>query len=170
LWVEFQLQDLCETETDHEIKVVLQNLPESLSETYDRLLSKLENLQKQNLIKRMFQWIVCARRPLRVEELLEGISFTLDDKTWTHDKIVTNFHHLVKGCSNLVVIHEETQTVQLAHVSDDSRKPPVLPQNTDSNFLEVYRPSISSPTQEEPVSILSSRCKYYGRGVLSRVP
>jgi len=66
----------------------------------------------------MFKWIVCARKSLHAGELLEGISFTMSDKMWVPDKIATNFYGLVKGCSNLVVIYEETQVVQLAHVSN----------------------------------------------------
>jgi hypothetical protein len=67
------------------------------------------------MIERMFKWIVCARQPLQVDELREGIAFTLEDEAWSREKIPTEFTRLVRACGNLVVIDEETQTVQLAH-------------------------------------------------------
>ncbi|KAL2064621.1 hypothetical protein VTL71DRAFT_3758 [Oculimacula yallundae] len=115
LWVEFQLCDLCDAETDHAIKLVLQNLPKSLSETYDRLLGKIEGLDRREMILRMFKWIVCARRPLHVDELREGVAFTLDDEEWTQEKVLTNFNRLVRACGNLVVIDEAGHIVTLAH-------------------------------------------------------
>ncbi|KUJ07177.1 uncharacterized protein LY89DRAFT_370709 [Mollisia scopiformis] len=115
LWVEFQLNDLCDAESDCGIKNVLENLPRSLSETYDRLLSRIEGRDRATMIERMFKWLVCARQPLRVEELREGVAFTIDDLEWDQDKIVTDLNRLVRACSNLVVIDVETQIVQLSH-------------------------------------------------------
>ncbi|TVY80508.1 Vegetative incompatibility protein HET-E-1 [Lachnellula suecica] len=118
LWVEFQLRDLCEAESDSGIKHVLKNLPRSLGETYDRLLSKIEGAERREIIERLFKWVVCARQPLHVDELREGIAFTLGDREWNPDKVVTNFNRLVRACGNLVVVNSETQVVQLAHASE----------------------------------------------------
>ncbi|TVY39940.1 hypothetical protein LOCC1_G005838 [Lachnellula occidentalis] len=115
LWVAFQLQDLSEAESDAGIKLALKNLPRSLSETYDRLLSRIEGLERLQLIKKLFKWIVCARQPLHVEELREGITFTLADTEWDSTKIVTNFDRLVRACGNLVIVDSNSQIVQLAH-------------------------------------------------------
>ena len=115
LWVEFQFQDLCEAESDHGIRRVLKNLPRSLSETYDRLLGRIEGAERREMIERMFKWVLCARQPLHVDELREGIAFTLDDEAWDGEKVVTDFRRLVRACGNLVVIDGETQIVQLAH-------------------------------------------------------
>lgn len=110
-----RLHDLCEPESDHGIRQVLQNLQRNLSETYDRLLGKIEGSERRHMIERMFKWILCARQPLHVDELCEGIAFTLADEQWDPDKIPTNFNRLVQACSNLVVVDADTQTVQLAH-------------------------------------------------------
>jgi ankyrin repeat protein len=63
----------------------------------------------------MFKWIVCAREPLHVEELREGVAFTLDDREYDPRKLPTDLTRLVRACGNLVVVDEETQVVQLAH-------------------------------------------------------
>jgi len=115
LWVEFQLQDLCQLESDYAIRIALQKLPQSLSETFDRLLSKIEGAERTDMIERMFKWIVCARRPLHVDELKENVAFTLDDSEYNEEKVVTNFSRLVRACGNLVVIDKETEIIRLAH-------------------------------------------------------
>ncbi|CZR67167.1 uncharacterized protein PAC_17066 [Phialocephala subalpina] len=115
LWVEFQLNDLCDADSDHQIKKVLNNLPQSLSETYDRLLSRIEGFERAAMIERMFKWLVCARQPLHVDEVQEGIAFALDDTEWNQDKIITDLNRLVRACSNLVIIDAETNVIQLSH-------------------------------------------------------
>ena len=52
-----RLHDLCEPESDHGIRRVLQDLPRNLSETYDRLLGKIEGGERRHMIERMFKWI-----------------------------------------------------------------------------------------------------------------
>ena len=115
LWVKFQVDDLCDAESDAEIKRVLNDLPKDLSETYARLLGRITGSQRQELAKRMFKWIICARRPLHVEELREAIAFTLNDRFFDREKLPTDMPRLIRGCGNLVVIDEDTQQVQLAH-------------------------------------------------------
>lgn len=114
LWVEFQLHDLCEPESDHGIRIVLQNLPRSLGETYQRLLNKIEGAERKDIIKRMFKWIVCAREPIYLDGLREAVAFTLDDLSYDPRKLPTDLNRLIRACGNLVVV-KETQIVQLAH-------------------------------------------------------
>jgi hypothetical protein len=109
--VKFQLDELCTAESDDAIRHTLRHLPKDLSETYDRLLGRIVGVQRQELIKRMFRWIICARRPLAVDELCEGIAFSIDDTRWNEDKILIDFLRLVIACSNLVVIDEESRIV-----------------------------------------------------------
>ncbi|KAK0100798.1 hypothetical protein ONS95_007246 [Cadophora gregata] len=115
LWVRFQLNELCIAETDEAIKETLRDLPKDLTETYDRLLSRIEGSQRRELVIRMFRWITCARRPLIVDELCEGIAFGIDDTKWDINKIPTDFVRLIRACNHLVIINDETKTVQFAH-------------------------------------------------------
>lgn len=79
LWVKFQLDDLCRAETDSSIREVLRNLPLDLSETYNRLLARIDAGEQRKHVKRMFEWIICPKRPLEVEELRQAIAFIIDD-------------------------------------------------------------------------------------------
>jgi len=80
--------------------LVLQNLPKSLSETYDRLLNRIEGAERRSMIERMFKWIVCARSPLNADELREAIAFTIDDEEWDPRKIATDISRLTRACGN----------------------------------------------------------------------
>ncbi|KAL3421159.1 ankyrin repeat protein [Phlyctema vagabunda] len=115
LWVKFQLDDLCNAESDAEITSTLQNLPNDLSETYDRLLDRIVGVERQSLVKRMFQWIICARRPLTVDELCEAIAFDIDDSYWDESKIPTDIFRLIRASGNLFVVQKESREIQLAH-------------------------------------------------------
>lgn len=115
LWVKFQLDDLCRAETDNTIKKVLQNLPRDLSETYDRLLARIDVAEQREYVKRMFNWIICARRPLDVMELREAIAFTIEDDHFDTTKIPNDINRLARACGNLIVVDDDEQTVQIAH-------------------------------------------------------
>lgn len=45
----------------------------------------------------MFIWIICAKRPLHIDELQEGIAFSIDDYSWCSDNIPTDMIWLVKS-------------------------------------------------------------------------
>jgi hypothetical protein len=113
--VKFQLDDLCRAETDSSIRKVLRNLPRDLVETYGRLLARIDNSEQQKYIKRMFTWIVCAKRPLEVDELREAIAFTLEDDHFDAAKIPNDLKRLARACGNLIVIDDEDDKVQIAH-------------------------------------------------------
>ncbi|KAM3082077.1 hypothetical protein ACMFMG_004529 [Clarireedia jacksonii] len=115
LWAKFQLDELCQLETDAAISKALQNLPRDLEETFDRLLQRVLGDERRELVKRMFNWIVCAQRPLHMDELREGIAFTVTDEFWDASKIPNDLKRLVRACGNLVIIDEETENVQFAH-------------------------------------------------------
>jgi len=115
LWIKFQLDDLCKAETDDAIRKTLQNLPKDLSETYDRLLSRIDGTEKKEYIRRMFNWIIAGKRPLQANEMREAIAFTVADTYFDSTKIPNNLQRLVRACGNLVFIDEDTQNVQLAH-------------------------------------------------------
>lgn len=109
------MDSLCECDSDAAIRETLSNLPRDLTETYQRLLNKIRHPQRQALVRRMMQWIVCARRPLRIDELLEAVAFTIEDDHWDHSKIPVDPLRLIRASGNLMLVDEEDQSVQLAH-------------------------------------------------------
>ena len=77
--------------SDGEIKQILQTLPHDLAETYARILDRKRKskggFKKLATAMKIFRWIVCARRPLLMEELKEAISIELTDTHWDSEKI-----------------------------------------------------------------------------------
>ncbi len=60
------------------IRRTLDELPESLDETYERLLKEIKRSNRDQA-RRLLQCLVVAIRPLRVEELAEVLAVDFDD-------------------------------------------------------------------------------------------
>ena len=56
------------------VRYMLEELPESLDETYERILKEIRK-PNQGHAHRLLQCLVVAARPLRVEELAEILTF-----------------------------------------------------------------------------------------------
>ena len=94
-------------------------MPEGLTATYERICQKIarHSLRQRSLAERIFNWTICARRPLRFEELKEAVAIDLDDISWDRKKISaeTDGKRFLCVCGNLAVYHERDNTVRLAH-------------------------------------------------------
>lgn len=120
MWGFFQLEDICEVgQPDASIREALRNLPMGLAETYRRILNKIEQRSPRinEMAQKMLKWVVCARRPLLLDELKEAITFGPGDQTWDNDKIPvdTNGKRFVQICGNLALLDGKAGTVRLAH-------------------------------------------------------
>ena len=92
------------------VRLTLEELPESLDETYERILKEIKKPNKR-LAKRVLQCLVVAIRPLRVAELgevlvvdfdgAEGIPKSKPDWRWDDQE-----QALLSACSNLIAIVE----------------------------------------------------------------
>ena len=67
---------------------MLDELPDSLDETYSRILREIKRSSRDR-VKRLLQCLTVAIRPLRVEELAELLAYDFDaaegfpDKVWS---------------------------------------------------------------------------------------
>ena len=103
----------------------LNELPESLDETYGRVLKEIESTNQGRHARRLLQCLAVAMRPLRVEELAEVLAFDLD----TAEGEVPIFHpewrwedqeHAVlSACSSLITIVNggDSRVIQFSHFS-----------------------------------------------------
>ena len=103
-----------------DIRKTLDELPTTLDETYERTLERIPK-KKQQHAHRLFQCLVAAIRPLRVEELCQIFAMGFDpDVTptvkegWRLDNLE---EAMLSACSNLVAIidHEGSKVVQFSH-------------------------------------------------------
>jgi len=117
-WVQCQIDTLDKCTSVSEIRGVLESLPEGLEETYRRILIAIDRcLPDARLVRRALVWLVAALRPMRLCELLEGL--TIDPIRRSLD---TRFA-LIKGANflevsrSLVIHNKETDIVTLSHMS-----------------------------------------------------
>ena len=67
------------------IRRTLEELPESLGETYERVLREIKK-PNRDIAHRLLQRLVVTIRPLRVEELVEVLAVDFDDGKGGKDK------------------------------------------------------------------------------------
>ena len=94
-------------------------MPEGLTATYERICQKIarRSLRQRSLAERIFNWTICARRPLSFEELKEAVAVDIGDVSWDSRKISAEIDakRFLCVCGNLAVYHERDSTVRLAH-------------------------------------------------------
>jgi ankyrin repeat protein len=107
------------------LRQYLNELPESLDETYERILKGINKAQKDNA-HRLLQCLTVAVRPLRVEELAELLAFDFqasaaggiptfkEDWRWDDEE-----EAVLSTCSSLITIipHGVHRVVQFSHFS-----------------------------------------------------
>jgi hypothetical protein len=104
------------------VRRILDDLPESLDETYERILREIRKPNQEHA-HRMLQCLVAAVRPLRVEELAEVLAFDFDaegipklnlDWRWENQE-----EAIMSACSSLVIVVEDgdSRIVRFSHFS-----------------------------------------------------
>jgi ankyrin repeat protein len=104
------------------IRKTLKELPATLDGTYERTLEEIPKEKKQHT-HQLFQCLVVARRPLRVEELAE--IFAIEFDTATGLNLRQNWRPenpeeaVLSACSTLIVVIEDgdSKIVQFSHFS-----------------------------------------------------
>jgi hypothetical protein len=104
------------------VRRILEELPDSLDETYERILREIRK-PNQGHAHRLLQCLVVAVRPLRVKELAEVLAF--DFNTGGMPKLNPGWRWedqeeaVMSACSSLVTIVKkgDSQVVQFSHFS-----------------------------------------------------
>jgi len=101
----------------------LDELPESLDETYERILREIKKPNREHA-RRLLQCLVVATRPLRVEELADVLAVDFDDvegipklkASWRWED---QEQALLSSCSSLIGIVDsgDSRVVQFSHFS-----------------------------------------------------
>ena len=122
LWVFFQLEVLRRCFPPN-IRRILDEFPEMLGETYERILMEIGN-EKREYARRLLQCVAVAIRPLRVEELAEVLAVDFDT-----GGAIPKLHlglcqedqeaAILSTCSSLVTIVniDGSKVVQFSHFS-----------------------------------------------------
>jgi len=120
-WIVCQLQALMNT-FPSAIRRALDNMPEGLDETYDRILQGIPG-SSQDFARRLFACLAESFRPLRVEELAEIFAIAFDDgpvPKYDEDWRPADPEEAVSStCSSLIAIVDVngSRVVQFSHFS-----------------------------------------------------
>ncbi|KAI0289211.1 hypothetical protein BC826DRAFT_1187953 [Russula brevipes] len=104
------------------IRKTLNGLPATLHETYKRTLAEIPE-EKRRYTRRLFQCLVAAIRPLRVEELAEIFAIEFDQDTTSNFKEGWRPENpeeaVLSACSTLITVTEDEgcKIVQFSHFS-----------------------------------------------------
>ena len=104
------------------VRLILEELPESLDETYERILREIRK-PNQNHAHRLMQCLVAAVRPLRVEELAEVLAFDFNAEGIPKLNVGWRWEDqeeaVMSACSSLVMIVKDgdSRVVQFSHFS-----------------------------------------------------
>jgi ankyrin repeat protein len=121
-WVFCQLEVLRDC-LPPSVRRTLDELPESLDETYERILKEIKKPNRDHA-RRLLSCLVAAVRPLRVEELAEVLAVDYDDEEGI-PRVNPNWRWedqeqaLLTSCSSLIAIVEsdDSRVVQFSHFS-----------------------------------------------------
>ena len=107
-WVALQLDRLKECWTITDLKKQLNNLPQGLEETYDRILLGIKE-KDHGYVKLFLQWLSFAVRPLSLKELAATAAVDLsaeDGPEYKADNELQNIEVVLMICSSFVIESE----------------------------------------------------------------
>jgi len=123
-WVYCQLEILRQC-LPPSVRRILDELPETLDETYERVLKDIKKVNREHAI-RLLHCLTVAIRPLRVEELAEVLAVDFDaarqegiPKLNPNWRWADQHQAVLSTCSSLIVIVDDgdSQVVQFSHFS-----------------------------------------------------
>ena len=121
LWVKLQIEQLCENLTEEEALQSLQHLPQDLNATYSQIMSKLFNSRngtwRMSTLRKLLPWMLCARRPLKLVELLEAYAIEISNNYSDARRIPNDAENLLQAFGSLACYNKHTKTVMFVHRS-----------------------------------------------------
>ncbi|CAM1509295.1 Fc.00g030340.m01.CDS01 [Cosmosporella sp. VM-42] len=121
-WVECQFKALVSCpQSEDLLEQLLNSLPETLDETYERMLSNIPSTSRE-YAQQMLTLLCCARRPLTVAELIDGIAVQLGGTPRFNPKRkLKNIDAIQEVCPGFTEINANPDssgaTVRIAHFS-----------------------------------------------------
>ncbi|KAH6881080.1 hypothetical protein B0T10DRAFT_518795 [Thelonectria olida] len=121
-WVECQFKALASCpQSEDLLEQLLDSLPQTLDETYERMLSNIPSTSR-DYARQMLTLLCCARRPLTVAELVDGIAVQLGDTPKFNPKRkLKNINAIQEVCPGFTELDVDPNTskatVRIAHFS-----------------------------------------------------
>ena len=121
LQAKFHLEHLSRMKNDKAITKALNNLPNALDDSYERILDRIkrEHLETMPEVKRMLIWLSHSIEPVPADLLVEAAAINAEDTYSDQDAIATDSEELITILGSLVVVDHrvEPALVALSHLS-----------------------------------------------------
>ncbi len=109
LWTRLVVKELEEAMSEQRVHEILQSVPKEMDELYTRILRNLISTPRNTkLVTAILRWVICASRPLTVEELKEALKLDIGETLPQLEKTTSSI------CGNLVYVDSQLR-VRPAH-------------------------------------------------------
>jgi hypothetical protein len=105
-WVECQLISLKHCRDIEDIETALNELPESLDATYERILDNIRGGKDRKRARCVLQLIAVAYRPLTVQEISEALTVDCELETINPKRRMRDPFGILEICSSLLDLSE----------------------------------------------------------------
>ncbi|KAH9909403.1 hypothetical protein F4778DRAFT_229652 [Xylariomycetidae sp. FL2044] len=111
LWAQLVVKELLQVRTTIQANKVIDSNPSDMDALYINILQSMsESKFNRELVQAILAWVVCASRPLFIDELQEAIQMDI------HDEIGDMETTISESCGNLVYV-DKLRKVQLIHLT-----------------------------------------------------
>jgi hypothetical protein len=101
-----------------QVRQALNHLPSNLNETYERILLKMDEDEREGEVaRRALDWLVVALAPLQLSQITEGLSIDPVQRVVNRDSGPLHGPALLDVLGSLVTYNEVTDIVILSHFS-----------------------------------------------------
>lgn len=109
-WVECQFKALASCpQSEDLLEQLLDSLPQTLDETYELMLSSIPSSSKK-YVRQVPMILCCAKRPLTVVELIDGIAVQLDETPrFNQKRKLKNSNAIHRVCSGFIELDGDTK-------------------------------------------------------------
>lgn len=124
LWTALVIKQLRDVETVEELREVLDEVPQEMTELYDRNLRMMEGSRNAILEKHIITWAICAVTPLTADQMKDAIKLSLG-MTLVRDlrtslKYICGHFLNVKNHGQIHVVHETARAFLTNEALDSS--------------------------------------------------
>ncbi|KAA1474506.1 hypothetical protein DENSPDRAFT_931704, partial [Dentipellis sp. KUC8613] len=115
LWVSYQIKELKKCASGVALRIVLDNLPKDLEETYKNILQRIDSKEAE-IFHMMLSWIAFSEQPLTKSKLAAAVGISYRE---AHPKfkesLFPDFSNMLRPISSLII--ESNERIQFCHFS-----------------------------------------------------
>ncbi|KAI5839078.1 ankyrin repeat-containing domain protein [Morchella snyderi] len=120
LWAQLQILALCDERTESGVRKALRELPNTLSETYSRMLYPDNHAQSgwnQLHRHRLLKFLMCIETKWSEELILQALAIQCGEDTVDEEILCFERSDVLTICQNFVVYNDKLNCVEFAHFS-----------------------------------------------------